>query len=58
MKLWCQICHSLTEHKVTNTHPMDSRDGVTPLSVYAFCDECGRGGTFICNAASMTAVGE
>ena len=53
MKLWCQICHKLTEHKVKNTHRMPDRDGVTPLRSYGYCEECGRGGTFICNAASV-----
>jgi len=53
MKLWCQICHKLTEHLVTHTRRMDARDGVTPLRIYAYCEDCGRGGTFVCNAASM-----
>ena len=53
MKLWCRDCHKLTEHTVKRTRPMESHDGVTPLSAYAVCEDCGRGGTFICNAASV-----
>lgn len=56
MKLWCWKCGRRTEHTVWRKTRMRPHDNVTPLRLRAKC-ECGRGGTFIGNAASMSVVG-